>query len=82
MKRVTILGLLALAPMPAAAQSAAENSLSFTQKLAIYRACRADLNQHCPGIGTDGPRVEACLRTNKTRLTEGCRTTILETGLR
>ncbi|WP_163574492.1 cysteine rich repeat-containing protein, partial [Klebsiella pneumoniae] len=69
-------------PMPAVAQSAAENSLSFTQKLAIYRACRADLNQHCPEAGTSGPRIEACLRTNKTRLTEACRTTILQTGLR
>ncbi|QCI63652.1 cysteine rich repeat-containing protein [Phreatobacter stygius] len=82
MKRATILATLALAPMPVAGQAVAESNLSFSQKLSIYRACRADLNQHCPDAGTDGAKIEACLRANQTRLTPDCRTAIIGTGAR
>lgn len=65
--------------MPAMAQS---DSLSFSQRLAVYRACKPDLDRHCPDAGRDADRVRACLTANQTRLSGDCTSTIRQSGAR
>lgn len=65
--------------MPAMAQS---DGLSFSQRLAVYRSCKPDLDRHCPGAGRDTGRIRACLTTNQTRLSGDCTSTIRQTGAR
>ncbi|QCK88460.1 hypothetical protein E8L99_23225 [Phreatobacter aquaticus] len=75
---ILIAGLALIAP----AALAQEPNLSFSQKVQIYRACKPDLDRHCPDAGRDSTRVNACLRANQNRLASGCVTTIREAGFR
>jgi hypothetical protein len=73
--------LLALATLSAPALAQNEN-LSFSQRMAVYRACKPDIDSKCPNAGTDSARVSACLRTNQSQLSEGCVTAIRQAGAR
>lgn len=76
---IAALGLGLALPAPAAVAS---ETLSFTQRLAIYRACKPDLDRNCPSAGTDAARIRTCLTTHQRSLSESCRTTIRATGAR
>lgn len=76
------LAVLAPALALSAHAAAASENLSFTQRLAIYRACKPDLDRNCPSAGTDAARIRACLTTHQRSLSEGCRTTLRSTGAR
>lgn len=67
--------------LPVTAAGANEN-LSFTQRLAIYRACRADLDRNCPSAGTDAGRIRTCLITHQRSLSQTCITTLRASGAR
>lgn len=69
----------AFLPVPALGQS---ENLSFSQRMGIYRACKADLDSKCPSAGTDSARVSACLRSNQAQLSPPCVTAIRQAGLR
>jgi Cysteine rich repeat len=69
MMRSAILIGLFLAPVVAEAQ---ERPLSWSQKLQVYQACRADLRRQCPEAGMDPGRIAACLRTHHKELSETC----------
>lgn len=43
---------------------------------AVREACRADVAALCQGIQPGGGRIRACLRANKDRLSEGCKSAI------
>ena len=79
MIRAALIAGLAFVASPALAQEA---NLSFSQKVQIYRACKPDLDRHCPEAGRDSGRVNACLRANQSRLAAACVTTIREAGIR
>lgn len=67
--------------LPVTAAGANEN-LSFAQRLAIYRACKADLDRNCPSVGTDAGRIRACLTTHQRSLSQPCLTTLQASGAR
>jgi hypothetical protein len=46
------------------------------QQSAIRFTCRADFRTLCRGVPLGGPEALACLQSNVTRLTPGCRTSI------
>ncbi|MBL8569650.1 MAG: hypothetical protein JNK84_11275 [Phreatobacter sp.] len=71
--------ILAALPISAFAQG---ESLSFSQRLAVYRACKPDLDRHCPDAGRDAGRIRACLTANQTRLSADCTSTVRQTGAR
>lgn len=43
---------------------------------AVREACKADVEALCPGIQPGGGRIKACLRANKDKLSEGCKSAI------
>ncbi|MDP2801113.1 MAG: cysteine rich repeat-containing protein [Phreatobacter sp.] len=69
----------AVTPLPALGQN---ENLSFSQRMGIYRACKADLDSKCPSAGTDSAQVSACLRTNQAQLSTPCVAAIRQAGLR
>ncbi|MFN3853149.1 MAG: cysteine rich repeat-containing protein [Phreatobacter sp.] len=76
------IGALGLAlALPVTAAGANEN-LSFAQRLAIYRACKADLDRNCPSAGTDAGRIRACLTTHQRSLSQTCLATLQASGAR
>lgn len=70
---------LVLAPLPALAQN---EPLSFSQRIAVYRACKPDLDRRCPDAGRDSVRVSTCLRTHQAQLSAGCVAAVRQTGAR
>jgi hypothetical protein len=79
MRALVCLAALCLMTAPASAQA---ESLSFSQRVAVYRACKPDLDRHCPDAGRDADRIRACLTANQARLAGGCTTAIPATGAR
>ncbi|MBP6013188.1 MAG: cysteine rich repeat-containing protein [Alphaproteobacteria bacterium] len=45
-------------------------------RAAIRQACQADITALCPNTQPGGGRIKACLKTNKAKLSEGCRSAI------
>ena len=45
-------------------------------RAAVREACRADVATFCKGIQPGGGRIRVCLRANKDRLSEGCKSAI------
>jgi hypothetical protein len=43
---------------------------------AVREACRADVEKLCQGIRPGDGRLRACLKSNKDRISEGCKTAI------
>ncbi len=43
---------------------------------AVREACKADVTTLCQGIQPGGGRIRACLRANKDRLSDGCKSAI------
>ena len=43
---------------------------------AVREACKADVTALCQGIEPGGGRIRACLKTNKDKLSEGCKSAI------
>lgn len=60
----------------------ANETLSFAQRLAIYRACKPDLDRNCPSAGTDAGRIRTCLTTHQRSLSQTCVTTLRASGAR
>ncbi len=79
MNRLLLVSTLLLAPLPAFAQN---ENLSFSQRVAIYRACKPDLDRRCPDAGRDSARVSTCLRTHQAQLSPGCVSAVRQTGAR
>lgn len=79
MIRSLALLMLVTATGPALAQQA---NLSFSQRLQVYRACKPDLDRHCPDAGRDSGRISTCLRANQNQLSSGCVAAVRETGAR
>ncbi len=79
MRAPICLAALFLMTAPAAAQG---ENLSFSQRVAVYRACKPDLDRHCPDAGRDAGRIRACLTANQSRLAGGCTSAIRATGAR
>ncbi|KAF0124840.1 MAG: hypothetical protein FD152_2903 [Xanthobacteraceae bacterium] len=79
MSRTLLAAVIATAPLPAIAQN---ENLSFSQRVAIYRACKPDLDRRCPDAGRDSARVSSCLRTHQAQLSEGCVAAVRQTGAR
>jgi hypothetical protein len=79
MIRQLLAAVVALAPLPALAQN---ENLSFSQRVAIYRACKPDLDRRCPDAGRDSTRVSSCLRTHQAQLSQGCVAAVRQTGAR
>jgi hypothetical protein len=42
----------------------------------VREACKGDVAALCQGIAPGGGRIRACLKTNKDKLSEGCRSAI------
>jgi hypothetical protein len=69
--RVTVVFLIAaMMAMPAGAHDV--DGL----RAAVREACRADAETFCRGIQPGGGRIKACLRSNRDRLSQGCRSAI------
>jgi hypothetical protein len=79
MRPLLCLAVLCLTTAPVAAQG---DNLSFSQRVAVYRACKPDLDRHCPDAGRDAGRIRACLTANQARLAGGCTSAIRATGAR
>lgn len=77
-----VLASLLLFPGLAGPATAQGESLSLSQRLAVYRACKPDLDRNCPDAGTNAGRIRACLITHQRSLSGTCRSTILSTGAR
>jgi len=45
-------------------------------RAAVREACRADVATFCKGIQPGGGRIRVCLRANRDRLSEGCKSAI------
>ena len=43
---------------------------------AVREACKADITELCQGIEPGGGRIKACLKTNKDKLSEGCKSAV------
>ena len=44
---------------------------------AVREACRSDVQTYCQGIRPGQGRIRACLRSNRDRLSQGCRSAIV-----
>ncbi len=79
MIRILLMATVAFAPLPAFAQT---ETLSFSQRVSIYRACKPDLDRRCPDAGRDSTRVSTCLRTHQAQLSQDCVAAVRQTGAR
>ena len=70
----SILSLVMATALAGAAASAADNP----NRAAVRQACQADISSLCAGIQPGGGRIRACLRQNKDKLSQGCRSAIAE----
>lgn len=42
----------------------------------VFEACKADIASLCAGIQPGGGRIKECLRANRDKLSEGCKSAI------
>ena len=42
----------------------------------VWEACKADVASLCPGIQPGGGRIKECLKTNRDKLSDGCKSAI------
>ena len=47
-------------------------------RAAVRQACQADISSLCPGIQPGGGRIKVCLKQNKDKLSQGCRSAIAD----
>ena len=67
-----ILAVLILCLASSAALAQAPNPVGARE------ACRQDIATLCQGVQPGGGRIRACLRANKDRLSEGCKSAIAQ----
>lgn len=58
------------------AGGALANETNAPQRGAVREACKNDVATLCAGIQPGEGRIKACLRENKDKLSEGCRSAI------
>ena len=46
------------------------------QMQAVRQACHADVEKFCQGIRPGQGRIRACLRSNKDRVSDGCKSAV------
>ena len=70
MRVTAVLLIAAMIAMPSAAHDVGG------PLAAVREACKADMETFCRGIQPGGGRIKACLRSNRDRLSQGCRSAI------
>lgn len=70
MRMTAVLLIAAMTAMPSAAHDVGG------LRAAVREACKADAETFCRGIQPGGGRIKACLRSNRDRLSQGCRSAI------
>lgn len=71
-----LMHVLLIAGFGLAASMAHSQELSKNERRALVKACRADIVTLCPGVKRGGGAIAQCLRNKRTKLSDGCRTTI------
>lgn len=55
---------------------AADGAAPSGRGAAVREACKADIETLCKGVEMGGGKVRECLRNNKDKLSEGCKSAI------
>jgi len=56
--------------------SLAAGSAAAADVAALRDACKADVESLCPGVQPGGGRIKECLKANKDKVSQGCKTAI------
>ncbi|MBB4303978.1 hypothetical protein GGD81_003033 [Rhodobium orientis] len=77
---LTGLCLLATASLPARAAEpqTLPNNISWAEVRQAAKLCEGDIETHCSGVKRGDGRIAACLRGHGDKLTEPCRTKLVE----
>ena len=70
MRIVTVAALV----MSVTSSAFAENQ----SQMAIFQACKSDIETLCAGIQPGGGRIGECLKANKEKLSAGCKAAMIE----